>query len=414
MRKIRRNRLTLVGLVLMMGLAGPALAQKKPEAEYLCDDDECEAAPIGEAGRGEPKPADAKMLPQRPVDALRSDKTDTLNVTFLGYDFALGISGRINQALLYGDNGEQSDKFLVDNSNSSSRIMVRAEAVLNDRILLGGRMKLPIILNSSVGTGFDQGGIRLSFGEFGEREFDAYIAHSDYGRFFFGYGSTASDGSAVTDLSGTQVIATSAVRDFAGGLAFDQDGPRIRDVFDNFDGLLDNYRLRYDTPRFNNFAVGASVTIDGDADMAIRWENRLDDIRLAAAASLIRWHDGVEQAAVSASGLWRSGFSAAATLSAQHRNDRTAYLIYGKVGYFAGALPIGPTAFALDVALNRNVRADGDRAFSSGLFAVQTFDRDDILRGIDVYAGARFHHLESRFRTHHRLIAAMTGVRLRF
>ncbi len=413
--------LTVLCVAHLAGLSTTARAQSASDGDYVCDDDECEAVPLSREG---PLGSEAQKLGKflkdqpgfisKPVDTLRSLLADDFALELFGHTFTAGLSGRVNRALLYGDNQDENEVFLVDNNNSSTQIVGVAELPMNDNWLLGGRIKLPIIFNSSLDVDFGDGGIDFSFGEFGEGELGGYIVHAEYGKFYFGYGSTASDGTSETDLSGMTVISRSRVRDLAGGLSFAPGGPKIRDVFANFDGLGDDSRMRYDSPRIANALWSVSLTSSGDIDFAARWEKRIDDRRIAAAASIVEYEDGKEQASISFSTLWESGFNISGVASGQLGEDRDPYFLYAKFGWFATPFEIGNTAFGFDLAYNDSVRRPGDKAASVGAFVVQSIDRDGIIYAVDLFGGIRLHHLETDEKNYDDILATMIGFRVRF
>ena len=93
------------------------------------------------------------------------------------------------------------------------------------------------------------------------RKLEVIIDTPRHGRFWLGQGSMASDGSAENDLSGTSVAGYSAVGSIAGGQFFRfPDGQlseaRVFGGFRNFDALR-KLRVRYDTPSFHGFTMGA-------------------------------------------------------------------------------------------------------------------------------------------------------------
>ncbi len=398
-----------------------AMAQPAPSADNEClrdgsdEDDVAKAEACREARGGGPVwfPSDIHIL-DKPIESFKALFGEGYVFTVADVPINLSLTGRVNRAFLYGDNGKDSELFLVDNNNSSTQIIALAEARIKGGFVLGGRIKLPIIFNSSVDADFGDGGLDFSFGEFGEREIGGYLQTPTFGRFYFGYGATASDGTSQMDLSGTTVISRSRVRDLAGGLSFADGGPRVRAVFTNYDGLGDNRRIRWDSPRFRRVVVSLSTTDDGEADVALRWESNTEERRWRAAGAVARLEDDTEQISLSASALWDSGFSVTLAAAGQSRNDRDPVFLYGKIGWYRSFFDWGPTAFAADVAYNRAALNRGDDAFSVGLFAVQSIEREGLIRDVYLYAGLRGHYLETKRRSYDEIFATMIGFRARF
>jgi len=397
MRKHGRREIGLVGLVGLVVCCG-LIAPPTWSAETEQEDPQTEPLPFY----------------MKPVVALQSALADDFWMTVGDYPVFVGISGRVTRAILYGDNGEDSEFFFVDNNNSSTRVVAVAEATLSDTLLIGSSFKLPLVFQSSTSVDFgDADSFSASFGEFGERELDGYLTSATYGKLYAGYGDTASDGTSEVDHSGTTVISRSRVRDLAGGLSFDG-GPEIKDVFDNFDGLGSEKRVRYDTPSFGGTVVSTSMTTEQDYDVAVRFKSGLIGNDLAAAAAYAHKEDGAEQISTSASATWKSGISLSLAAAWRDQNDRTKLFGYAKAGYRRDFFSFGPTAFAIDVATNKDVDRDGDNAYAAGAFAVQTVNREGIVKGIDLYVGVRWHKLDRNNENFDDILASMIGFRMRF
>jgi hypothetical protein len=408
-------------MALSVPCAAQAVTDSDDEQKYICEEDECEAEPLSQEDEGdtEGSPYDRFIdstpgFIAKPFSVLESLLVDQYKTEVFGRTLTAGISGRITRAFLYGNNQEDEELFFVDNNNSATQIVGTAAMDLSDDWRVGGRFKLPIIVRSSVEVDFGEDNIDFSFGDFGEEELSGYLSHAKYGKFSFGYGATASDGTSESDLSGMTVISRSRVRDLAGGLSFEGGGPRVKQVFNNFDGLGDEARIRYDSPRFSNVLLSTSLTSDGDIDIAARWEKRFDTQRLATAASFVEREDGVEQVSISASALWESGFNITGVISGQNLDNRDPFLLYGKVGWLVSPFEIGATAFGFDGAYNKNVLQNGDEATTVGAFLVQTINRDGLFHAIDLYVGVRLHHLETESKNYDDLYATMVGARFRY
>ena len=200
------------------------------------------------------------------------------------------ISGQINRAILWADNGSDDDHWFVDNENSSSRFRFTGSNDFDNNFSVGIVWEVEMESNSSVdfdiGDDDDTGDVT-----FGERKLEFYIDHT-YGRLWLGQGDMASNGTAEVDLSGTDVITYSGIADIAGGVTFRSNADKnvkiaaIGDVFNQFDGLSRRDRVRYDTPKFGPVYFSAS-TGNGDIwDVAGRLAYEFGEFgKLAAAAA---------------------------------------------------------------------------------------------------------------------------------
>ena len=312
-------------------------------------------------------------------------------------DIALTVSGQVNRAFLYADNGVVDDFFFVDNDNSSTRLRFRAIGRINCDLKVGAQVEVQFESNTSSGIRFKQSG-QAGANNFTERKLEVWFDSETWGRLWLGQGDTASNGISEIDLSKTGVIAYSGIEDFAGGLEF-ENGVRIRSVFDNFDGLSRVDRVRYDTPTIAGFQLSSSWTEDNEWDIALRYAQKFNGHKFAAG---VAYYDGERGQGFccdygihgSASILFSNGFNLTFAAAMQDGlnspNDRKAYMYYGKAGWILDLIDWGYTAIAADVAYNRNVNAAGDEAWSYGAYVVQKID----WVGTELYAGVRVHTLD--------------------
>ncbi|MGW8303910.1 MAG: porin, partial [Desulfobacterales bacterium] len=150
------------------------------------------------------------------------------------------ISGQINRAVLWGDNGNDSDVKFVDNDNSSTRFRFTGSNKFDEVWTAGIVWEVEMQSNPSSDTNGGAGIIDIGDNgdsanvTFTERKMEFYVEHKDWGRMILGQGDTASNGTAEVDLSGTDVVTYSSISDMAGGFSFrDDDDNRILDSANN-------------------------------------------------------------------------------------------------------------------------------------------------------------------------------------
>jgi predicted porin len=293
----------------------------------------------------------------------------------------LSLSGQVNRGVLYVDNGGDREVFHVDNDNSSTRVRFIGRGRLNEDVSIGSQIEVEFESNSTDAIRIDQDSA-AGPNSFTERKLELYGDSKRFGRLWLGQGDTASNGTSEVDLSGTSVIAYSDINDMSGGIAFQDGGvlgPRISQVFSNFDGLSRDDRLRYDTPNFGGFTASASA-VDGDAyDVAARFAGEVGDTKIAAA---IGYADGGSRTSFddqingSLSLLTPYGISltAAAGLRDTKGRSEDPVTYYGKLAYTFEGIEYGVTSVAIDFALTEDLAADGDEATSYGAFLVQNLE----------------------------------------
>ncbi len=357
-------------------------------------------------------------------------------VTSAGDKVKVDVYGQVNRAVLYSDDGNRDEWYLVDNDNSSTRLGLNAKAGASDDLTAGGRVEVEFQSNdSNLVNQFDKSGVGDN--NFRKRWLDFSLESKRFGSLFVGHGDTASNNTSETDLSGTGVVGYSSIADMAGGQIFYNDhtrsydltggdpstGTTVGDVFDNLDGLSRNDRVRYDTPRFYGFSGAVSAVADDAYDASLWYSGQWAGVKLAAAASYVKPNDlkpaTDDQSSGSISALHPSGLNL--TLSGGVRSFRVesgspgrddAAFWYTKLGYRKGFFDIGETRFSAEYGEYDDMAQNDDEATVYGLQAVQVIDR----WGTEYYLGYRLHELERDAAEvdFEKIDSVMTGFRIKF
>lgn len=322
---------------------------------------------------------------------------------------SLTLSGQVNRALLWADDGTRSRVFHVDNDNSSTRIRLAGQGTLNPDIRVGTDIEVQFESNSSSAITID--GTSASPDNFTKRKLELYFDHRRFGRLWLGHGDTASNGVSEVDLSGTAVVTYSSINDMAGGIEFGGlGGTPIGDVYSNMDGLSRDDRIRYDSPTFSGFTISASNADSAKYDVALRYSGRLDSgLRIAAAAGYaVDKNDSIidSQVSGSISVLFGGGFSITGALGMQDLEvvARDPEFLYAKLGYTRG-----PNAFSVDFGFAEEIDAVGEEFSTIGGAYVRSFEN----AGTEIYIGARIHELDVVGNPDD-IVAVMAGARVKF
>ena len=354
-----------------------------------------------------------------------------------GEKVALKIYGQVNRAALISDDGDSSDYYFVDNSNSSSRVGLIASAKVNDDLEIGGRFEFDSDQNKSDKVNQDDKS-NVGDNKFRDRWIDAQVTSKTFGKLYLGKGSTASDGTSEVDLSGTSVVGYSSVTDMAGGIFFydsasggfvdtDPTGAvsflKAGDVFNNFDGLGRDDRIRYDTPEFFGFTASASALSGNGGDVALKYAAQWGDFKFAAGAAYANPSSNGsydDQYNGSASVLHASGINLTVAggqrnFDTSGRDDATFY--YGKLGYRRQFFELGESRFSVDYGRYDDVAQNNDEAETWGFQIVQDFAK----WGSEYYLGYRNYDLDRSFDnvggnplSLDDIDVLMTGVRVKF
>jgi hypothetical protein len=218
----------------------------------------------------------------------------------------LSLSGQVDRALLYGDDGKSTAIRNVDNIISSTRFRLLGEArPFADDTVIGSNLEMEIRPNLSNQQTIEQSLPQAAGNIFPTiRQADVYAANQDYGGVRLGFGSTASYLTNEFDLSGTFIAHYVGAAEMDGGFSFRQNGaamvpngpggklvlspngafgPAVGSVFNNFGGLGRDDRIRYDTPVWEGLQFAASYVDGGSYDAALRMGREIGEFRIIAA-----------------------------------------------------------------------------------------------------------------------------------
>lgn len=386
------------------------------------------------AGKGKWKFAAAFVL----AGALAAQTADAATpVNAFGDKVSVQLYGQIDRALLWANDGDTGKLYIVDNKNSSTRFGFNAKAKVEGGMTIGAKFEVEAVSNSS--TDVNQTLEKTSF-SLNERHFDIYLDGA-FGKISLGQGDMASNTASEVDLSGTTVIGYSSVEDLAGGIIFFDDttgsiysnptetdttklktNPKVKDVFDNLDGLSRDDRVRYDTPKVAGFQLSTSTTVQKAWDAALRYGAGFGGVKLEAAAayadlgdgSKVSGSDSVKQYNGSLSVLMPFGLSITGAAGQQKLDDparkEDPMFYYAKLGYTAQLLFAGSTTFAVDYCATNDVKADEDEAKTIGAFVVQRLDT----YGTELFLGYRTYQLDRTGKDYADVSGLMGGARIKF
>ena len=373
--------------------------------------------------------------------------TSTNNMT-------LKIKGQVNRAVLWHDNGNQSNFAHVDNASSSTRLNVNGEGKVDANTVVGGEVEFELQTNASDNVDVHATGSKSDRNTIKNRITDVYVKSARWGDLIAGHGKMASDetmentdlsktgvisaGTAVTDMAGATVFfdATSQKKTPANGIAI-----TVANVFNGADGLGREDRLRYNTPNFNGVSLQASHAYrntNDKWDVALKYAGEFAGTKLAAQAAYVD-QQGSDASALQIAGdnakykqfngslgmLFPMGISlmvAAANRDWQEKNVNDGTLYFGKLGYQHDFFESGLTAFAVDYGHYKNMTYNRTTALgakqryrgkSYGAFMVQHFDRI----ASEIYLGARVYKLDGPVAQNQRykdITALMLGARVKF
>ncbi len=332
------------------------------------------------------------------------------------------LYGQVNRGVMVVDDGDKTNIYQVDNDNSSTRIGILGSAKPTDGLEIGTKIEVQFESNSTADV--DRNNRRgQGSNNFTKRHLDLFLKSNPFGKFSLGFGSTASDSTSETDLSGTTVIGYSAVADMAGGQLFYNKTTNalttttVGSAFSNMDGLGRDDRIRYDSPAFYGFSAASSYIADGGGDIALRYGTKFNQFKMAAAAAYAN-HGSTStkiqyQLSSSFSVLHDSGVSLSASAgSREYKNDTNGdgLFYYAKLGYQMNYFSIGKTAFAIDYGNYEDVAQVNDEATTFGAQFVQNLKEWNT----EYYIGLRQYSLDRDSTDYEDINALLSGFRVKF
>lgn len=376
---------------------------------------------------------DSLVLVNQPVDLNNSTSVLNGSVTHSNFVVAgkkadLKITGQIDEAMVGSNDGQESDLFFVTNDNSPSLINVSGLLQANDDFSLKSQIELGFKVNLS--TYVSQSDPTPS-PTIDERRIEMILDSKRLGKIWFGKGSTASDGTAEVDLSGTDIINESSVYYFGGGLYFRNDGdadtftthPQVYDAFDNLDGLGRKNRIRYDTPSLYGFSLGASAIEANRQDVALKYDHNFGKTEIAGAFAFAtkRQRDSLEGVELVSGknldgslsilfpcGINITGAGGKIIADTVNRDDPNYY--YAKLGYQKQFFNFGKTAVSIDYGKYNDFALNDDRGTTYSADLVQNISKWDFA----VYAGFRNYELDRVDTSYNRINLYILGAILKF
>lgn len=314
------------------------------------------------------------------------------------FDGTFEYYGQLSPAHLSFDDGGQTTRETVDNTNSNSRL-----GMWYRHALPWGRLNANF--ETSMGFRGSNTASQLNLGEDWEwtraniRKAEVIWETDRIGTFYVGQGSMASDGIANRDLSGTSIVSYVGIPDTAGAFFLRTQAGALSPVaiaaaFPNFDGGRRG-RFRYDSPSFRGLVLSASIgeqvlsgTVNSkDSDITLRYD--LDGARFRiSGAGGYTWIDrktlSNNRTVVGSLSIEHKATGISFTTSSGKRDTAGNYR-YFKLGYKAELPRIGPFSVSVDYYAANNMVSGGSRSESYGMGILQRFANPRI----EAYLGLR-------------------------
>jgi predicted porin len=204
------------------------------------------------------------------------------------------LSGQINRAAVYDDDGQQTDVQFIDNLSSGTRWRLTGSEDIGNGMKVGFNWEWQ---NSS-----NAAGAPIKSGDTGDsqsmRKAEVWFS-GGWGKVSLGQGDGAGNGTTEVDLSDTWNVAYVGRSSFggaiqwrtgsgaqisSGGAAVAAGGVTHGSTFSHFDAFSRYDRIRYDTPALGPVTLAVSAGQANRYEGAVRWSQGLGGGQISAAA----------------------------------------------------------------------------------------------------------------------------------
>lgn len=346
---------------------------------------------------------------------------------------SLNVAGQVNKAVLFWDDGSESNAYVVGNKNDQTNISFTGDAKFAPGWSAG--YDLTLRLRDNLSDDVDQDNDNGSGDTFQLWQSHWWIEGEKVGKLSVGLASRVTDTAPENDLSETGVAGYAGVQDLGGAFGLRTKGGGVvdlawGDVYNHFNGDTANL-VRYDTPELMGFIASASWGEDDIWDVGLKYEGEGGGLKLAATiayteitdtdgafadldqntivGSVAVIHEPTGLNALVSAG--RREFDEAVADVDGLRTPDDAKFIYTKLGWLAKLNALGPTGFygeygwfkdfvsaiddtdgtATDIAAQLGGdRVTGNKAEVWGFGVVQHIEAAEM----QIYAGYRLHEVE--------------------
>ena len=223
---------------------------------------------------------------------------------------SLTVYGQVNEGILWWDDGEETNAYVVTNENSRTRFGFRGDATISPEWKAGYLLEVGVRIANSADVNQFADDLVSGSAALDLRHSAWWIESNRLGRLWVGHTSMATDGITEINLSNAAQIGAPDVNNWGGGMFLRLDngtllavgggdlvaGLRWRDILSQAnanvgDGDRRNL-VRYVSPTWEGFTFSWSWGEDDFWDAALRYANEWNGVRVAAGIGYQQWTDG--------------------------------------------------------------------------------------------------------------------------
>jgi hypothetical protein len=284
---------------------------------------------------------------------------------------SLAVSGQVNKAILFWDDGAETNGYVVGNKNDQTSLSFTGEATISPSLKAG--YHLDVRLLDTLSDAVDQQTSRGGDGFFVWHS-QWWVESKQLGTVSVGLVSRVSDTAPEADLSETGVAGYAGVQDIGGAFGLRTGDGSLSpitwgDLYNHFNGDTANL-VRYDSPELAGLVASASFGEDDVWDIGFHYGVETAHFHFDAAVAYTEVSDGDNSVIGNALGLDQS--TIVGSLSALHhatglnftfaagkrswddavvdldgisRRPKDTCFVYSKLGWLAQHNHLGPTAY---------------------------------------------------------------------
>ena len=198
------------------------------------------------------------------------------------------LSGQVNRAIVYNDDGAASDVQFVDNISSGTRWRMTGSEEIGNGMKVGFNWEWQNSTNPSTSTPIKSGN-GAGAGSQNMRKAEVWFS-GNWGKLSLGKGDGAGNGATEVDLSQTWNVTYVARASFSGAVAWRTGaggtiagGLTHGNTFSQFDAFSRYDRVRYDSPALGPITLAASMGQNSQWEVAARLSSGIAGGELSAA-----------------------------------------------------------------------------------------------------------------------------------
>lgn len=365
-----------------------------------------------------PGPTEPAATGEATVEAVPSVSLDTRP-----QGLRISVGGHLNRSVNFTDDGRNTTTYFVDNGNVPTYAYLKAHKPFSDDLTIGAHIEYS--LQSNPATLASQDNRSAGYTTSG-RFFEITADSKRYGKLYLGQGISSTYFLAELDKSGTVPFNMLSTGGAFGGVKFvNRETGALSDVtvlqaFLDLEAINLLGRVRYDTPLWNGFQVGANLGEGGYTAGSLRWRGDAGPFDVFAAVSAQKNPQGgrIDERIDGGVGLLHraSGFNlSVGGVSQEFKRELTevdphseGYTV--RLGWRRDWNDLGETRIALDFQEADAVTTEEDTVKTTGLFVSQEFRS----LNAETYIGYRRYQVDRPDLPLHDIDAFSLGARILF